>query len=188
MALEIEILVELKSDIELARSVLGQFDFKGAKKTVDHYYDDPLRDNLKPDARQKLRECCRLREKNGAVFVAYKVDHYDGETWLYSDEHETTCGDLKTMQAIFAQLGLQLLVTVENTKYTYETDLYEIVLEDVTGLGTFLEVEYHGPEQAADPMQIKQDMEAFMRGLPLELGEELNSGKPELLLRKKAAG
>lgn len=184
MAKEIEILVELKSDFEKAKKALEAFDFKGAKKTVDYYYYDPLRQNLQLNAEKKLMECCRIREKAGKFHVAYKVDKYDGKTWLYSDEYETEFQNLEALQHIFENLGLQLLVTIDNTKYTYETGQYEIVLEDVKDLGYFLEVEFTG-EDTQSVEDIKKEIYAFIQDLDMKVGEELNSGKPELLLLKK---
>lgn len=185
MAKEIEILVELKSDFSQARRAMEVFDFKGAKKTVDYYYFDPLRENLKMDARQKLMECCRIREKAGKYYVAYKIDKYDGTTWLYSDEHETEFQDLNALQEVFRHLGLQNLVTINNTKYTYETGLYEIVIEDVKDLGYFLEVEFTEQDDSTPVAEIKKGIYDFIQSLGLEVGDELNSGKPELLLLKQ---
>lgn len=186
MAKEIEILVELKTDFEKAKTILDQFEFKRAKCVKDYYYADPLRQNLQFNSEHKLMECCRIRQKDDACFVTYKVDKYDGKTWLYSDEYETRFTDLTAMQHIFSYLGLQLLVTIDNTKYTYESDIYEIVLEDVKNLGHFLEVEYIGSDTDASVSDIKNTMREFISGLGLDIGDELNAGKPEMLLAKQS--
>lgn len=181
---EIEILVELQTEIEVAREKLSSFEFKGSKATIDKYFYDPLRTNLQLNAENKLMECCRLRTKNNQHFVTYKIDIYDGHIWKYSDEHETQVTDIKALQNIFSNIGLKELVTIDNIKHTYVTEQYEIVIEEVKDLGNFLEVEYHIDNETKSVDEIKEEILDFIRALNLEVGNELNSGKPELLLLK----
>lgn len=182
---EIEILFELKSDFEHTKTILNKFQFKGAKETIDYYYYDPLRNNLKLNSDNKLLECCRIRRKNEKYFVAYKLDHYENGIWIYSDEHETEFTNFDALNNVFKLLGLELLVTINNIKYTYETDKFEIVLEDVKELGYFLEVEYMSNEEIEDVKSIKNLILEFVKSLNIVIGNELNSGKPELLLLKQ---
>lgn len=183
---EIEILVEVKTDISLVLQCLEPLEKKGENRTKDIYYYDPLRENLKSDAHGKLKECCRLREKAGKYYITYKVDNYKGDVWLYSDEYETEVEDINILKCILEKLGLEVLVVIDNIKHTFETAIYEIVVEEVKDLGVFLEVEYIG--NAAEEVSvehIKLQMMDFIKGLHIEIGEELNAGKPELLLKKK---
>lgn len=182
---EIEVLAELKEDIKTACEVLSHLEFKGVKHTVDTYYFDEKRDNLQLNSQGKLMECCRLREKNGKFFVTYKTDNYDGETWIYSDEYETEIKDIKAMERIFECLGLKKLVIVDNKKYTFKTADYEIVLEEVENLGCFIEVEALVDDEKFSAEEIKRRIYGFIAGLGLNIGAELNSGKPEMLLNKK---
>lgn len=182
---EIEVLVELKDDIDKAHKILEKFEYKGNKRTIDTYYVDPMRDNLKLNAKNKLMECCRLREKGDKYYVTYKTDNYDGETWVYSDEHETAVTDLDALKKIFAALGLQKLVVVDNTKHIFETPDYEIVLEEVKDLGSFMEVEALNDDESLSAEEIKAKIYTFINDLGLSIGAELNSGKPELLLNKR---
>ena len=39
---EIEILVEVYSNIEKCKEVLNKYDYKGSKEVIDIYYYDPL--------------------------------------------------------------------------------------------------------------------------------------------------
>ncbi len=82
------------------------------------------------------------------------------------------------------QLGLKELVRIDNEKHTFTTPEYEIVFEDVRSLGYFLEVEKL--KQVADDQVVivKQNIRNFLAGLRLNLGTELNVGKPELMLAK----
>lgn len=183
---EIEILVELKDEFKKAFEVLSHYEFIGSKETIDYYYVDQKRENLKPNSDNKLMECCRIREKAGKYYVAYKVDIYDWEKWKYSDEYETEVKDIEMLKKIFEKLGLEILVIVDTTKHTFETPDYEIVLEEVKNLGTFLEVEFKQNDSDLRTVdEIKAAIFKFIQDLWFHVWDELNSGKPELMLNKK---
>lgn len=184
---EIEILVELKSSIEEAKKALSRYDYQGSKNTIDIYYYDPLRPNLKLDSNGKLFESLRIREKSSKISIAYKVDKYKDNEWLYSDEFETEVADLNSMVKIFNQIGLKELVKIKNTKHTYLSEKFEIVIEEVEDLGRFLEIEYVGKLKGTtdEYVSIKKQLLNFINNVGLEIGEELNSGKPELMLNKQ---
>ena len=71
---EIEILVEVKDDIDTVKNKLKDFEYVGLNHTIDEYYYDPLRDDLKPDNNNQLANCLRLRAKNDNYYVTYKND------------------------------------------------------------------------------------------------------------------
>lgn len=182
---EIEVLAELLEPIEKVCKALQNFDYKGNKRTVDIYFYDPKRQNLQINSEGKLMECCRIREKDGKGYVTYKNDHYEDGKWVYSDEFETEVADVSVLKQIFSRLGLRELVVVDNIKHTYVTPEYEIVVEEVKNLGNFIEVEVLNDDESLPVTEIKKKIFAFMDSLNLHFGEELNAGKPELLLKKQ---
>ena len=81
---EIEILVELHSDINQAKKIMSKFKNNGVKRTIDTYYYDPMRKNLKPNDKLQIDECFRLREQNNKTYLTYKIDKFDDNNiWLY---------------------------------------------------------------------------------------------------------
>lgn len=181
---EIEILVELYTDIDECKKKLASFEFNGIKKTTDIYYYDPLRDNLKPNKDNELNECLRIRTKGDKSYITYKVDHFDDNNiWLYSDEYETEVKDLIQIKNIINLLGLKELLVIDNNKTIYKTEKYEIALEEVENLGNFMEVEYCTNDDV-DVITIKREIQDFIDGLGFEVSGELNMGKPEMMLRK----
>ena len=50
-------------DIKKIKEAFKDFTYIGLKKTIDEYYYDPLRDNLKPDKKVGFNHCLRLRQK-----------------------------------------------------------------------------------------------------------------------------
>lgn len=181
---EIEILVQVFADEEDVLHKLSEFEFLGDKRTVDTYYYDPLRPDLQPDANGRLYACCRTRQKDNVNYITYKKDHFDGDTWLYSDEAETTVADMSTLCEVMHALGLRELIKIDNLKRTYRAGDYTIEFETVTDLGMFLEVEYCTADDV-DTAQIKSQIQSFIDNLGLSVSPELNAGKPELMLRKK---
>ena len=184
MKKEIEILVELHSDFDAAQAILSKYPITGIKRTIDRYFYDPLRSSLQLNENNKILECCRVREKGDKSFLTYKTDVYDSDIWLYSNENEVECSHPKNLIAILESLHLKHLVTVNSEKHIYNVLDYEIVLERVEGLGAFLEVEYTSEEEF-DVNVIKARIRDFISLIGLMVGEELNSGKPELLLIKQ---
>ncbi len=180
---EIEILVEVYDDIEKVKECLKQFKYVGLKHTIDEYYYDPKRDELKPDKDNQLSHCLRLRNKNDEYSITYKDDIFDNGKWLYSNEYETRVESIDMLKEIFKRLGLEKFIEIDNEKDIYKTDKYEIALENVKGLGIFMEVEYCTNDNV-DIVAIKNEIQEFIDSLNINVSKELNIGKPEMYLHK----
>lgn len=180
---EIEILVEVYSPIEDVIKILNKFTYEGIKETIDVYYYDPTRKNLKPNSKGEIDECLRVRTKDNKNYITYKVDNFDNGKWLYSDEYETEVGNIYMVTEILKKLGLKELLTIHNSKRTYVTDKYEIVLETVKDLGYFLVVEYCTNEDVS-VSSVKEEIQKFIDGLGIKISSELNMGKPEMMIKK----
>jgi len=185
MKKEVEILVEVFDEKKDALKKLEHLKFLGDKKTLDVYLFDPQRDDLKPDKNGQLKNCLRVRDKDGRASVAYKVDHFDEKgIWLYSDEYETEVADFLKTLGIFEKLGFEELTRIENMKATFVSAEYEVVLEDVKNLGIFMEVERHNVAEGENIVEVKEEIWDWIKGLGIKVGLELTMGKPELMLRK----
>lgn len=181
---EIEILVQVFDEEQKVLDKLSEFEFIGDKKTIDTYYFDPLRDELKPDNSGRLNACFRVRQKEDSNYITYKKDHFDGNKWLYSDEYETHFHSLSAVEEIVKSLGLQELIIIDNLKKTYKHKDYIIEFEKVKNLGLFLEVEY-STDDDIDIQIIKNEIQEFINSFGFSVSEELNAGKPELMLKLK---
>jgi len=87
------------------------------------------------------------------------------------------------LREIFNRLGLKKFIEIDNEKEIYKTDKYEIAIENVKGLGIFMEVEYCTNEDV-DITIIKNEIQDFINKLNINVSKELNMGKPEMYLRK----
>ena len=182
---EVEILVKVKTKKKKALEILSKFNFAGKKEVLDIYFYDEKRDSLKLK-NNRLTESFRIRKKDGVNCLTYKVDKFTKTgKWIYSEEEETEVKDFDVAVKIVSMLGLTPLVEIYNTKYTYYTKKYEIVLEEVKNLGLFLEVERLKVKNNEDVNKIKKEIFDFIILLGIQIGEELNVGKPELMLKQK---
>lgn len=190
MSREVEILVPVISDQQTCKEALADLEHVSSAHTVDKYFYDPERTDLQPDESGRIRACMRIRTKEGLPggWIAYKSDVFDGNEWLYSNEHETKVEDPKVTEEIVRSLGLRVLTIVNCVKHVYMTTdgTKEVVYEQVEGLGDFLEVENKQSVEEDRVAEVKDSLRAFISDeLSLEVGPELNSGKPELLLQKQ---
>ncbi len=180
---EIEILVEVYDDIQTIKNALKNYDYIGLKHTIDEYYYDPKREDLKPDNNNQLSHCLRLRSKNNDYLITYKDDVFENGKWLYSNEYETKVESIDTLREIFNKLGLKKFIEIDNEKEIYKSDKYEIAIEKVKDLGMFMEVEYCTNDDV-DVTTIKQEIQGFINSLNIKVSKELNMGKPEMYIRK----
>ena len=175
-------MVSVYDNIDKVRDVLKKYEKVGLKHTIDEYYYDPKRRDLKPDKNNQLSHCLRLRSKNKDYSITYKDDIFKNGKWLYSNEYETKIESIRILRQIFKKLGLKKFIKIDNKKEIYLTDKYEIALEDVKDLGIFMEVEYCTSEDV-NVETIKKEIQDFINSLNIKVSEELTMGKPEMYLR-----
>ncbi len=180
---EIEVLVEVYDKIENIKKKLKKYEYNGLKRTIDQYYYDPKRSELKPDKNNQLDHCLRLRSKNEEYSITYKDDIFENGKWLYSNEYETKIEDIKIVEKIFDKLGLKKFIEIDNSKETYHYNNYEIVIENVKDLGIFMEIEYC-TDKNVDVKVIKKEIQDFIDSLNIKVSKELNMGKPEMYIKK----
>lgn len=192
---EIEILNSLQEKVTVADVKIkdfafsngDKFEYKGNKHVVDTYFSSKVFNDLDPDDCGRLRSSLRLRQKDNEAFITHKYDNFDGNgIWVYSNEIETRVYEVKALTEILKALHFENLITIDNHRLFYESTNYEIVLEDVVQLGTFVEIEYKSDVEINENEidDIRERMRTIIANIGLFVGEELNAGKPELMLKK----
>jgi predicted adenylyl cyclase CyaB len=182
---EIEAVYKVLSPKAAVLKKLRRYRHVGIKHTVDVYYYDPLRSDLKPDRERRLHSAFRLRTKAGQAYLTYKKDFFTKRgAWAYTDEHETAIADYATAARIIKHLGLKPLIKLNMRKHTYLHGRYEIVFEEVKNLGNFLEVELIKPSRASVKTEMNK-INVFAATLGLKL-EQKHMGKPEMMLQERA--
>lgn len=108
----------------------------------DAYYAHPARDFAATD------EALRLSRRGDRVELTYKGPRLDART---KARREVTLGlaDAAAAEALLDGLGFRLVAEVRKTRTLFEAAGFEVALDDVPGLGAFVELERVLPEGAS---------------------------------------
>jgi adenylate cyclase class 2 len=111
----------------------------GAVSQTDTYYDAPDRDFASTDEALRIRREDPADGSPGAR-LTYKGPLVDPESKT-REEAETTLTDADEMAAILVGLGYEAAAVVEKDRERYAYDGFVVTLDDVAGVGRFVEVE-----------------------------------------------
>lgn len=178
--IEIEIQVNTENSKSLVEFLEKEAEFKGEKHQIDEYFTPAHRNFL--DIRP-VKEWLRLRNADGKYSLNYKNWHYDdNDKSSYCDEYETSIESIDAIKKIFAVLNFKSIVTVDKIRKIWHYQDYEIALDSVKGLGNFVEIEYKGTDDTADPKQITNEMIEFLKQHNCGTIKRNYKGYPFLLL------
>ncbi len=144
----------------------------GEKIQHDVYYSAPHRDFEETD------EALRTRAEDGDVYVTYKGPKLDGET-KSRREIDLEVGNLKVAGDLLEALGFEEFgrVRKHRTKYVYGD--YVVVLDDVEGLGEYVEVETVVEEEGFE--EAREGVGEMLRRLQLDPAEGIRDSYLQLL-------
>lgn len=171
--LEIEAKARLKDFKKLKEKILdmgGEYIKKEVQ--IDTYFNHPSRDFAKTD------EALRVRKVGGDIFLAYKGPKLDKLTKT-REEIEVKVGDLKKPEEILRKVGFREVLTIEKERECFRIkDLY-LMLDDVKGLGKFVEI-----EKRADNYE-PEEMVDFLKELGVDEGDIERKSYLELMLERR---
>ncbi|MFC6835638.1 class IV adenylate cyclase [Halomarina ordinaria] len=174
-----EVEVKLRADHDRLRERLD--DRAVHEVTVDQadtYYDAPHRAFGETDEALRIR---RETPADGeeAARITYKGPLVDGDSKTRA-EFETGVDDGETMGAVLDRLGFTPVATVEKRRRVYSLDGYTVVLDEVTDLGQFVEIERECAEGAVEAT--REGVFERCRDLGLDPDDQLRTSYLELLL------
>lgn len=147
----------------------------------DSYYVPIHRDFL---AVKYPFEWLRLRKSPKGMFITYK--HFFPENVKktdYCDEFETKIDNFEAMEKMFKSLDFDDVVVVEKVRTTWIFEAVEIVIDDVTDLGCYIELEAKGSFE--NPIDGKSYLYEVLKKLHAQVGEEDLRGYPFRILEHK---
>ncbi|MCK8517499.1 class IV adenylate cyclase [Methanoculleus sp. 7T] len=144
--------VEAKFAVPDPREVRARLNRQGVRMAVrrqerDVYYNAPHRDFGKTD------EALRVRYDDTGVTVTYKGPKVRVGNAKAREEFNLAVASGETLEAIISRLGFRRTAGVSKVREFYELGDVTVTLDDVEGLGTFIEIEIlteEGKEDAAD--------------------------------------
>jgi len=170
--IEIEVKARARADTLERIMALGAIPM-GEENHCDRYFNPPWRDFRKSD------EALRIRIKEEGARLTYKGPKLDSMTKSRL-ERTVQIDDPLEMEKILTALGFVLSAQVRKRRSKYSWRGVTIALDEVEGLGSFLEVEARGE---ADWEEQKEKVLSILRDLGL--GESIRSSYLELLEEKE---
>lgn len=187
MSREIEIRNRLFNKNQVI-SFLNEIDVKAFKKIhqTDTYYDNPANSFFKDT--EHVNDWIRIREENGALTFNYKHWLPDGaEIRTYCEETEYTMNSRNELRQILKKLNFSgnfiPFITVDKCRQSFMYNDCEISIDEVQGLGDFIEIEYKGTNTATNKII------DFLKKILIEIGAKVgptdHTGYAYNLLRLK---
>ena len=108
-----------------------------------------------------------LNPETGELQRSLMTLKVEGQTKLVSDEYEFAVDDGNVARQMLTALGWQEVVTVDKVRLESKTENYTICIDEVAGLGLFIELEVL-TEDSADVKNIQQQMRNFLKNLDID--------------------
>ncbi len=174
----IEVEVKVRADIDEVRQRLEEIGAErhGSKTQVDTYYSAPHRDFAETD------EALRIRRLDGETRLTYKGPKLDTQT-KSREEFELEVGDDDTMDSVLTSLGFEEFETVRKEREVYEVDGYHVLLDDVDGVGEFVEVEREADEASLD--DARDGVKHVLEEVGLDPGDSITTSYLGLLVSQE---
>lgn len=149
----------------------------------DTYYNSPVRDFLENEI---VSEWLRIRETKEACTLNYKL-------WLpigakiqnQCREFEIEISDVYAMKQILSHLSFEEIAIVEKNRRSWKYDKVEISIDEVKGLGSFIELEYSEEVEESKIEEINKLFEKILHSLNAEVSERDRRGYAYALIQRK---
>ena len=175
-----EVEVKVRTAHHPVRERLDVIDASSAGTVVqeDTYYDAPDRDFAETDEALRIR---RETDDEGerTVKLTYKGPLVEATSKTRA-EAETTVADDEALATILDALGFDPAATVRKERERYLVDGYTVTLDDVDGLGQFVECETTAPE--SDIKSAREGVYDLLNCLELDPDEQVRTSYLGLLL------
>lgn len=176
--------VELKAKIIDLEEIEYQLIEQGAKlveivNQCDHYFNHPIRDFGTTD------EALRIREDGQKVYLTFKGAKMDVKSKTRT-EFTVELAQNEPMQQILKLLGFTLVLSVEKERKIYQLNTLTFCLDNVLGLGSFLEVEKVVADKDVNIAEVRDNIILTLANLGINLKQTIRKSYLELLLEKKS--
>ena len=159
MAMEIELKAWVDDPSGVETRLRKIFGYAAEIEKDDIYYEAG---DTSPDLKT-----IRLRRSGNEWILTFKDKTRDGALEI-NREHETTVGSFDVLDELLRRLGCTFFLRKQKRGFKFEGRGLIIEFVQVTGLGTFLEIEKIVPEETADIEKARQEILQVFReaGIP----------------------
>lgn len=173
---ELKIKVDDLQELEYRLIELGA-KLKEIVNQRDIYFAHPKKDFAKTD------EALRIREDSDKVYLTYKGPKFDPKSKTRV-EINVEFSDSQRLTEVLEFLDFKRVLIVSKERKIYEYKKTDFCLDDVEGLGTFLEVEKL-VQKKEDFQKARIELEQHLRDLLFDPTKNIRESYLELLLIKK---
>jgi adenylate cyclase class 2 len=181
--MEIEVKAKLKDKV----AVMGKLAALGCKFSEAKTQDDMVwvEKTGSLDDYFSNKVFLRIRIQNGekVIMTAKSPKAKQGDESLVKREHEVVVSSADEARNILSMLGLREAVRIVKRRQTAEYKDYEICIDEVEGLGSFVELEKIAEEK--DAAQIQKEMFEFLKTLGILSEDQVKKGYDILMLERK---
>ncbi|MFH1088747.1 MAG: class IV adenylate cyclase [Patescibacteria group bacterium] len=179
--IEVELTFELNDPESAQAKIKSVAEAKGEIYQKDTYYTPKHKNFVE---QKPISDWLRIRETDKGNEVNFKHWHNQDDVKAVScDEYETKVEDIEQVRKIFQKLEISELVVVEKKRTIYQYQDIEIVLDQITDLGWFIELEAKGEYRSIE--DAKERLYSVLKKLDIKVGEQDFKGYPHRLLEKK---
>ncbi len=128
----------------------------------------------------------RMQSDQNVRYALILTAHRDNNgNFIYANEHETTVGDTEIMKDMLSSLNYKVLCIVSKKRMIWRHSNYYICIDQVLGLGDFVEVEIVNSNKNISIEDEKNNMMIFIREISASDIEKVEGGYPWLLMEQK---
>jgi adenylate cyclase class 2 len=178
--------IEVKAKLKDKTAVMGKLAALGCKfsdaKTQDDMVWVEKTGSLEDFLSNKVFLRIRIQNGEKVIMTAKKSKARQGDESLVKREHEIVVSSADEARNILSMLGLQEAVRVVKKRQTTTYEGYEICIDEIENLGSFIEIEKIAEEsEAAD---IQKQMFEFLGALGILPEDQVKKGYDILMLER----
>jgi adenylate cyclase, class 2 len=170
--------VEVKAKVSNLESLKHQLQNLGCELSEPITQHDYIYNQIGIDFANHKTPVLRLREQNGKIIFTLKKDRGDE---LDCIEKEVEVDNRQTMEEIFEIMGYSKSIEVHKRRQKGKCNGYEVCLDEVEGLGSFIEVEKMTED---DGEKVKEELVQFLESLGVQRSDRVMHGYDTLLWQK----
>ena len=180
MKKEVEIQVIIKNPEKAEEKLNKTGKYIKTRKQIDKYFIPPEENFFE---KNPPIEYLRIRFEKDGNHLNYSFLNFDKNGDLIStDEYETLIREPKVVEEILKKIRLIQVVTVKKIRKYFDCGNFEITIDQVEGLGNFMEIE--AKNLLGTPLETKKKCKKFLKELEIEYEIKKEMGYPRMLYKK----
>ena len=175
---EFEVTFEVYNDISVIKN---EFYYVEEFVLDDIYMFNPI-DNKFGVKDGKITDTLMIRSiDNKETEIVCKNRQYKNGLEIGAEKTTLKVENIEIAEKLFNSLGYKRFLRMIDKNYKYENDDYNAIIQEVEGLGLFLEIEI---KDGKDTEVEIQKLIEFVKSLDLKIGKKFDVRKAELLYKK----